>query len=413
MKELLEILSAARPLRERGEAAVLATVVEVRGSTYRRTGARLLLSEHGWVAGGVSGGCLEGDILRKAWWRTQASGHALVTYDSTIEDDEEMAWGLGLGCNGVVRVLLERLPGDETEAETETEPEPESFAFLRRCLASRQEGAYATIYESSGDSDWVGQRFWCGISETGATFADAALQSRMRRDARTVLAERVSRNCLYLLEDGGTVSVFWEAIIPPTPLVIYGAGHDTLPVIRLAKELGWHVTVADPRAPGAAIGYEEALMRRFPGADAVIAGPPEVLAQHISFDANTAVLLMTHQYFDDLALLPAVLRSAACYVGVLGPRKRAERLLAELARRGENVAPDALRKLHAPVGLDIGADTPEEIALSAISEIKAVLTGRSGGPLRGQGGTIHARAGAEENSPLPATEKVTCLRTAK
>ncbi|MBC8136438.1 MAG: XdhC family protein [Fibrella sp.] len=396
MKELLEILNAAERLRERGEEAVLATVVEVRGSTYRRTGARLLVSQNGWVAGGISGGCLEGDVLRKAWWRTESSGYALVTYDSTTDEDDDMAWGLGLGCNGIVRVLLERLPGNGSE--------PGPLAFSRRCLAARQAGAAATIYESPTRPEWIGQRIWHSANETGGTVADGTLRRALIRDATTVLAAGISRNTVYVQEGGAAVSVFWEAIVPPPPLVIYGTGHDTLPVIRFAKELGWHVTVVAPRTPANAT----LMAHRFPGADSVTTGLTEDLSTGVVSNTDTTVLLMTHQYLDDLALLPTILRSPARYVGVLGPRKRADRLLTELARRGESFTPEELHKLHAPVGLDIGANTPEEIALSVIAEIQAAMTGRRGGALRDRADTIHRRDDTEPEVPLQITEKVTC-----
>ncbi len=401
MKELQETLDGAERLREHGEEAVLATVVAVRGSTYRRTGARLLLDKHGWVSGGISGGCLEGDVLRKAWWRTGANGYALVTYDSTTDEDDEMAWGLGLGCNGIVRVLLERVPcgGDE----------PEPLAFLRRCIAGRRAGVYATVYESPDRPGWVGQRVWQSESENGATVTDAALQEAITRDASSVLAAGVSRDTFYSLENGGAVSVFLEAIRPPTPLVIYGTGQDTQPVIRFAKALGWHVTVVAPRTPASTAH----LSRRFPGADAVIPGLAADVSGAVSLNTDTAALLMTHQYFDDLALLPSLLRSPAGYVGVLGPRKRADRLLAELARHGELFTEGELARLHAPVGLDIGADSPEEIALSVIAEIKAAMSGRAGGSLRERSSTIHRREGADDSLPLRRTEKVTCLLTAR
>jgi xanthine/CO dehydrogenase XdhC/CoxF family maturation factor len=397
MKELKEILSAAERLRERGEAAVLATVVEVRGSTYRRTGARLLLSQVGWVAGGISGGCLEGDVLRKAWWRTEPSGYALVTYDSTADEDDEMAWGLGLGCNGIVRVFLERLPDGESE--------PEQLAFLRRCLDARQAGVFATVYESPDRPEWVGQRFWHSAYETGGTVDDTELRGAILRDADTIAAAGASENTVYTLENGDAVSVFWEAIVPPTPLVIYGDGQDTLPVIRFAKELEWHVTVVAPRSPANAT----LMARRFPGADAVLTGTSDAPCGGVALDAASVVLLMTHQYFDDLALLPTVLRSPARYVGVLGPRKRADRLLTELARRGESFSLDELQRLHAPVGLDIGADTPEEIALSIVVEIKAVTSGRSGRALRDRADSIHPRGDTDPGMPPPAMEKVACL----
>ncbi|MBC8143801.1 MAG: XdhC family protein [Armatimonadetes bacterium] len=386
MKELREVLEGLETLQQRGEEAVLATVVEVCGSTYRRAGARLLISRQGWTAGGISGGCLEGDVLRKAWWRTEATGYALVTYDSTTDEDDEMAWGLGLGCNGVVRVLLERVPAAPSEA----------FAFLRRSLEARRGGAFATVYESStGES--VGQRFW--YDEAGGSLVGVEWRDELQADADAVIRERASRNVVYTLASGETVSVFWEAIVPPVSLILYGTGQDTLPVIRLAKELGWHVTVVAPRSSQNAA----TLAARFAQADSVRA----TVAESVD-TSGAAVLLMTHQYLDDLALLPTVLRSSAAYVGVLGPRKRADRLLAELARSGETFTERERERLYAPVGLDIGADSPEEIALSIVAEIKAVLSGRGGSALRERSDPIHPRNAGAEAVRLPTGEKITC-----
>jgi len=332
---------------------------------------------------------LEGDVLRKAWWRTEATGYSLVTYDSTTDEDDEMAWGLGLGCNGVVRVLLERIPGAE----------PESYAFLRRCLEARQVGAFATVYESStGDS--IGLRLWWSITESGDSLGDGKWRDQLQADAAAVIRDRASRNSVYVLASGETVSVFWEAILPPVPLTIYGAGQDTLPVIRLAKELGWHVTVVSPRASTNAA----MLAARFVQADSVRVGHAEPVDT-----TGSAILLMTHQYLDDLALLPMVLRSPAAYVGVLGPRKRADRLLSELARRGETFTEQERARLYTPVGLDIGADSPEEIALSIVAEIKAVISGRDGGALRERHEPIHPRDAVSVLRETPTGEKITCL----
>ena len=395
MKELQEVLTGAKELRERGEEAVLATVVEVRGSTYRRAGARLLISRQGWTAGGISGGCLEGDVLRKAWWRTEADGCALVTYDSTTDEDDEMAWGLGLGCNGIVRVLLERVPVAACEA----------HAFLERCLGARQGGAFATVYESSTGSTWVGQRFWHSTTETGGSLNAVSWRDALERDAKAVLAEGVSRNAVYSPKPGESVSVFWEAVRPPVSLVICGAGQDTLPVIRLAKELGWHVSVVAPRTSP----HAEMMRQRFANADSVCVRLAGDAKSAMLINPDAVVLLMTHQYLDDLALLPVALRSLAAYVGVLGPRKRADRLLSELARHGEHFTEQELARLYAPIGLDIGADSPEEIALSIIAEIKAAQSGRMGGGLRERSDTIHARA---PEQTLPQTgEKITCFLT--
>ena len=330
MKELTEIVTAWEAVRAEGGEALLATVVGVSGSTYRRPGARMLLSREGRLAGSVSGGCLEGDILQKAWWRTE-NGAALVTYDST-DADEDVVWGFGLGCNGVVQVLLERVS-------------PERPGLLNVLTAVLRERVSQTIITVTASDD---PAVPLGAAPTGWTPPEG-------------------------------VTVFQETVQPPAPLVIFGAGQDALPLVRLAKEIGWHVTVADTRGT-------RARTERFPLADSVCLGWPDR-----EIDERTAAVVMTHNYPDDRRVLQSLLLSPACYVGQLGPRVRTERLLAEMADDGLLITEEMRRRLHAPIGLDLGADNPEEIALSIVSEIQAARAGRGGGFLRERRAPLHTR----------------------
>ncbi len=331
MKELAEIVAAWDAVRAEGGEALLATVVGVSGSTYRRPGARMLLSREGRLAGSVSGGCLEGDILQKAWWRTE-DGAAIVTYDST-DADEDVVWGFGLGCNGVVQVLLERVsPG-----------RPGPLNVLTAVLRERVSQTITTVTASTDPAVPL------GTAPTGWTPPEG-------------------------------VTVFQEAVQPPVPLVIFGAGQDALPLVRLAKEIGWHVTVVDTRG-------KRARPERFPHADVVCLGWPEDLL----LDERTAAVVMTHNYPDDRRVLQSLLLSSAGYIGQLGPRVRTERLLAEIADDGLNVTEEMRSRLHAPIGLDLGADNPEEIALSIVAEIQAAQAGRAGGFLRERRAPLHAR----------------------
>lgn len=364
MKETSEIVAAWQQARGDGSEALLATVVHVSGSTYRRAGARLLLTPSGWVAGSVSGGCLEGDILQKAWWRTQAGAPALVTYDSTDEDD--IVWGFGLGCNGVVQVLLERLaPADPLNP----------VDFLARCLGTRQAGVVATVIGSAlAPTVTLGQRVLLSHTETLSNIGEPALAHDILGDAQAALAQSQSGTRAYTL-GAGHINVAFECVLPPTPLIIFGAGHDAAPLSRLAKEMGWHVTVVDTHSLAAR-------PQRFPCADTVLSCAPEDVLQSLEIGPRTAAVIMTHSFPQDSVLLPLLLQSPAAYVGILGPKKRTARLLDAMAEGGNLAPDDALARLHGPIGLDIGADTPEQIALSIVAEVQAALAGRAGGELR-------------------------------
>jgi len=369
MKELREILIAYDALRRQGRPAALATVVAVHGSSYRRPGARMLLTGDGWVAGGVSGGCLESDVAQRAR-AVLVSGRAeVVTYDTT--EDGDVVFGVGLGCRGVIQILIEPLSGDRPD-----------LAFLMSLVRRREPGVCATVFRCEGDSAArLGDRLL--LSQSGEVrdgLADARLAACVRPDAQSALASGKSVVRDYALAQG-SVAVFLEALVPPQALVIFGAGHDVPPLVRVAKELGWHITVADVRP-----AYATA--ERFPSADAVLACPPEEAAERIPLDAQTAVVLMTHNYLQDRTLLEQWLPSPIRYLGVLGPKRRTERLLNDLPPA--LATSEALARLHSPVGLDLGADTPELIALSILAGIQAVAAGRPGGFLRDRSGPIYA-----------------------
>ena len=339
MTELLRVARAAQAAFAAGESAILATVIRVGGSTYRRPGARMLLTEAGWVAGSISGGCLETDVLQKAWWRTE-NGSTRVVYDST-QEDEDIEWGFGLGCNGVVEVLLERL----------TETTVAHLARLERWQMERTVGVLATTGEGKRLALEHNGQFW-------------------GKDLLLVGAQEALTNCQSFWRD----ETFYEYIVPPQRLVIFGAGHDVVPLVKIATELlGWQVIVVDSRSLTL---HPE----RFPSASVVQSFPINTL------EPNDAAVLMTHSFSADQELLPLVLQSSVGYLGLLGPRRRTERLLETLppSDGGQGVG-----RIHAPLGLDIGADNPEEIALALVAEIRAWSAGRSGGPLTLREGPIH------------------------
>jgi xanthine/CO dehydrogenase XdhC/CoxF family maturation factor len=329
MKELAQILDTL--IRHGGAGAALATLVSVEGSSYRRAGARLLLRPDGTRLGSISGGCLEEDVLARAQ-RVAANGKAeVVVYDTTAEND--LVWGVGLGCHGVVKVLIEPLSA-----------KVEWAAALAERWRRRECGTVTVRYESDRHE------------ALGTFHHDAAAQPQ--------------------------AGCFVQRIAPPTKLAIFGAGNDAQPLARMASGLGWVVTVCDPRPAMAEAN-------RFPEASAVITGAPETLVPRAKLDAESVAVVMTHHYVHDVPLLRALMPTPVRYIGLLGPRKRAEKILRDLQADGVELSDGQRSRLHAPVGLDIGAEGPDQVALSIVAEIQAELSGRDGRPLRHRERPIH------------------------
>jgi len=373
MNGLREIIEAAERARRRRRPVVLATVVKVAGSTYRRPGARMLIPDEGEPVGMVSGGCLESDLAERARAVLESGEARTVVYDMRSPDD--IVWGLGLGCNGEVRVLLERLAPGST---------PGHLAFLDDCSRARRAGVVVTVFEGSEELEGAVGRHLT-FDETGTasgSIGETRLRSAVVEDARRALADRRSAVRHYEIE-GGRAEALVEYVAPVVSLLVFGAGNDALPLVEFAKTLAWRVTVADDRP---AFARPE----RFPGADAVkLVGFDALDRGELPIDAHTAVIAMTHHFLHDLALMRFLLPTAAPYLGFLGPRQRTENLLEELAKQGLHPVADQLGRLYGPVGLDIGAETPEEIALTVLAEIRAVLSGRQGGFLRDRRAPLH------------------------
>jgi xanthine dehydrogenase accessory factor len=381
MGDLKFIVNAARALRADGRASapesdrlLLATVVRVVGSSYRRIGARMLIAGDRWVSGSVSGGCLEGDVVRKAWWCTRGGVPALLSYDST--EDDEMGWGIGLGCNGLVDLLLQPcLPGHSEDSLADDQPVLDPLVFLDRCLVSEKPAALATVFRSADGRIPVGAQLQIGPDDVvRSTVGDAALAAELGARARAALRSRHPE----VVATGG-VEALVEPILPPPRLYLFGAGPDVVPLASLASGLGWMVTVCDA-------GGRARTVKRFPGADQILLGSAaEDLATRIGQDGRSGfAVVMSHHYERDRQTLGALLRSRVRYIGVLGPRRRTQRMLSDL-----KLAPD--ERLHAPIGLDLGSETPAEIALAISGEIQAILAGAAGGHLRDRTGPIHDR----------------------
>jgi xanthine dehydrogenase accessory factor len=360
-KEIQQIIEKINSLAQ-DETAILATVVDVAGSGYRRPGARMLIDQNGYGIGTVSGGCLEADVLERAK-KVFAGGEPIViTYDTTA--DENSVFGLGMGCRGVVRILLETVSTNSF-----------IFNYVSDLTADRMPFTLATLINPSGENK-IGRRLYFDKYGAAASeFNDAETVEILSKIRRAFIEKRTG------VENFSFGEVFIETITPPLNLLLFGAGFDALPLVKFAKELGWRVSVVDHRA-----AYANA--ERLIEADEIFAANVSDLEKDFFEDENSVAVIMTHNYERDREILPRLLKSKCLYVGALGPKKRTEKILSEA---GEDFSAAQLEKLHAPVGLDIGADTPEAIALSIVAEILAILKNRTGGFLRERKGSIYGR----------------------
>ncbi len=365
MPEMEAILNLAALASVRAEEICLVSVVGVEGSSYRKPGARMLLTRSGLRAGTISGGCLEAEVSKKAWWLTE-NGASLQRYASFFDEDSGVAYGLG--CGGTVILLLERGPAAQAV-----------LAALRLTVEDRQHVVVVTeLTESSPGTRLVrnaaGEILYAapGWSELQLAriekLADETLSGGTRNI--TITAENSSK-------EPHEIPLFCERIAPPPALWIFGAGDDVQPLVEFAYDLGWHITVADGRS-------HLARQERFPHAHRVLAISPDDSATLIGeMEPNDAVVLMTHSYEQDRALLAQLLPRALGYLGILGPRSRTMHILRQLTGAAKGTGPgtatlpltldEAAARLYSPVGLDISAHTPAAIALSIAAEVQAAL----------------------------------------
>jgi len=372
MSDLEQILSLWRELDSAGTDYVLATIVAVEGSNYRRPGARMLLAADGRRAGTVSGGCLEAEVARRAWWLTE-KGPVVERY-STLDDDGDMPFGSG--CGGVVFILLEHR--DTAVA---------MLAALDAAFEARRSLSIATVIEGPH----IGERAIVPAAG-GSTGSDesrgsiASWQIELDQLAHRALGRGQSGEERIPI-DGKVSRVLAEYRPPRTGLWIFGAGDDARPLLQFARELGWFVAVADGRA-------HLATGARFPTAQQVttltIADLPSAAPESLDLRTTDAAVLMTHSFEQDARILALFLAQPSghrpAYIGVLGPQHRTRELLAEVARM-LGLVPNSflienwLGEIHAPMGLDLGAEAPAPVALSILAEIYTALHKASALPL--------------------------------
>lgn len=372
MKELQQILGAYEFAKTENKQVALATVVKVVGSAYRRPGARMLVDLDGQLTGAISGGCLEGDALRKAQSVIFQQKSMLVTYDTTDEDDQK--FGVGLGCNGIIHVLIEPI-----DFKNPTNP----VELIKEALKDRNIGLLLTIFSiPNARSTQIGTVFLKkGIHEFGQVDQlDPKLWLRLKHEIQSFDQHQ---NEIRNYPDLGDSSVFYELVRPSVRVLLFGAGNDTLPVARMADLLGFELIVIDGRKNLATSG-------RFPQSKEIIVGPAEEVVEKIETDLHSVVLLMTHNFEYEAVVLEKLQESMIPYIGILGPKKKTEKLIHRLESKGVQVFKE---NIYAPIGLNIGAETSEEIALSIFAEIKAVLNKKQPNFLREKIGPIHEKGG--------------------
>jgi xanthine/CO dehydrogenase XdhC/CoxF family maturation factor/CTP:molybdopterin cytidylyltransferase MocA len=375
MKEIKQIIAAYDTAISQQKSVVLATVVHIEGSAYRAPGARMLIREDGFFTGAISGGCLEGDVLRKALMVISELRPTLITYDTSDEKGNN-GIGASLGCNGIIRILIE--PVDQ-------EDEKNPLNLLRVSVKERTPSILVTFFTPENKkSTQQGTKLLLKEDNPIVTSVRLPVEpTQCYPDIKQAFATR-SSSFVHYEQTGDTVHAFYQYISPNYSLIIAGAGNDVIPVVQIAEILGWDVTLIDGRA-----AYNT--VERFPGCQ-LMTGSPEEIWKDIQTDPQTAIVLMSHNYAYDKAFLKLVLNSDAAYIGLLGTPGKRDKMFMELKEEGISLSAWQKERVFGPTGINIGAETSEEIALSIVSEIKAVFAGApSDASLRNQEKSVHNR----------------------
>lgn len=363
MKEIRKIITAYDRLKGQGTAMALATVVGVEASSYRRIGARMLVAADGRCVGGISGGCLEGDAKRRAQTAIYRQSSSIQIYDTL--DGEDRVIGIGLGCNGKVTVLFTPIAVEDPDNAVEIlrslvntrTPKP-LVQLVRgpealRPLVGKPLGDRAKIAEMTGVSERQLYRKIRGVSQRGLSVLET-------------IEETASEPLELLIEQ----------IRPETRLIAVGDNYDVLALAEVTRALGWELHI---------VGTRRKFTTEFEPAAHRLYGYDE--AEKLQLDAYTALVMMSHDYEKDKAMVRHFLPQKPAYLGMLGPRKRMEKMHGELKEEGLELG--GYQRLFSPVGLDIGAESPEEIAMAICAEITSVFRHRAGGMLKDRPGTIH------------------------
>ncbi|MFC5973285.1 XdhC family protein [Halomarina salina] len=362
-----DLFDRLRTAIETDADAVLATVVAVEGSAYRRPGAKMLVDADRGGAGSITAGCLEDEVRLLAEDVLEAGEPHVETWDLTGDDE---IWGRGVGCNGVITVLLELV--DDTLAPALDAVAGGTDVGVATVVGGDLPTGDRSVYrpdDGFGDAEGTGLPDWL-TDRVEAPLAD--LVEDGKSETLTVEAEE------------GTVEVFLDGITAPPDLVVFGSGHDVGPVVELAKLVDFRVTVVAFRGA-------QALQERFPQADEVVSASPRDVADLREWDDDTYAVVMSHNFVDDRFTLAELLDTPVPYIGLMGPRDRFEEMREEFDEEGVEFSRDQLDRVHTPIGLDLGGDAPYQIAYSIVAELLAVANDRTPRHLSDRAGPIHDR----------------------
>ena len=363
---LSSLVSTFHDLRQQHDELVLATIIETLGSTYRKAGARMLITPDADFFGLLGGGCFEADLLIHAQGVFDNHQSKIVFYDMRAPEDE--IWGLGLGCNGAVRILLQLISTNNDE---------HAIHLIERVLEEKESQVLVTICESNHGDLKAEENYLIRYKDNVPLNPPEDWPTEIA--PTSLRAHQTGSSLLSQLEtEDKSLTVFCSAITPPNHLLIIGAGPDAEPVIRFVKELGWEITVVD---------YRESFLNQenFSVVNQRILATPEQLSERLNLQEIDAIVLMTHKIEYDERYLKHLTSTSAKYIGLLGPAARRDRLLTSLGDDEKLIR----ERTYGPVGLDIGGELPEEIALSLVAQIQATLFERDGGPLHKKTTPLH------------------------
>jgi xanthine dehydrogenase accessory factor len=352
-----DVFDRIRTALDDGSPAVLATVTAVEGSAYRRPGAKMLLDPDGGGTGSITAGCLEDEVRALAEDVLADGAPRVETWDLTGDDD---VWGLGVGCNGVITVLLE--------------PLTESYRPVVEARLAGDPIGVATVVGGERPDTGVGNRAYYRPDEGFEGDLPESVYERLTGSTAS-LVESGKGETVTVETDDGTLEVFVEGVRPSPELVVFGSGHDVGPVVELAKLVDFRVTVVPFRGGHADSG-------RFPGADEV---------EVSEWGGDSYAVIMSHNFLDDRIALERLLETPVEYIGLMGPKKRFEEMREEFAEEGRSFTEDELDRIYTPIGLSLGGDTPYQIAYSIVGELLAVANDRTPEHLSRREGPIHDR----------------------
>lgn len=363
-KSIKAILDEYKTLK--GESAVIATVVNIQGSAYRSAGARMLIRNDGRWLGSISGGCLEGDALRKAKQVMQNGSPMIITYDTTLDNGD---LGVNLGCEGVIDILFE--PANDKNNNI--------IAFLFEILKNESACMLSSVIRSTKNDYYLSQRI---LLDDSRVIKSTIEDSNLLQLIKTHFKNNQDQNKSTIL-NSDEADLLLEVIKPTENLLIFGGGIDARPVAELANKLGWNVSVFDDCIARIMPSF-------FPKTNLNNCSLEEINTK-VKVEPHTAAIIMSHNYRYDLAAFKMLLSQDISYIGLLGPKKKSQQLVDDLEKENVKLTQKDFLRIFAPVGLDIGAETAEEIALSIISEIQAHFNNRNGGFLKNRKSPIHNR----------------------